>query len=303
LKQYDIHRFQVSCDIETTRTLVRQLENTCSSTSTALTKGFKKTISGWIWNKNLAGYIEYDPYGEVKTLSLLTSSSYFDSLIKPSEEITVVNPKKDETRRVFVFYRYGSYEHFGYSRTMINVALVPTISQSILVSDIAKFYRKNKRCSVFIEGPPCSGKSSIGYLLAKEIDGSFCNTFNPTDPGDTINRTITSINDWIRDENDPIIILIDEIDVFLKKIHTNQISINHKTPTSVTDKQTWSKFMDNNQFFKNLIIIFTSNTPKTDIDALDSSYLRRGRIDLSYKLDLPISSEVCETEVPAESPQ
>lgn len=290
LKQYDIHRFQICCDTETTKPIIRQLESTCSSSHTALTKGFKKTISGWFWNKNLVGYIEYDNYGEAKVLILLTTSSHFDTLIKPSESKTetISKVKKDDNRKVSAFYRYGSYEHFNYSRTMVSVELTPTPSQSRVVSDITDFYSKNKRCAVFIEGPPCSGKSSIGYLVAKELAGSFCNTFNPTDPGDTLNRTISSIKDWIDLDESPIVILIDEVDVFLRKIHTNQITINHKIPTSITDKQTWSKFMDNLRFCKNLIVIFTSNTSKSDIDILDSSYLRRGRIDLHYTIDLPI---------------
>ena len=37
-------------------------------------------------------------------------------------------------------------------------------------------------------------------------------------------------------------------------------------------------------FYKRLIVIMTSNTSKDTIDALDTSYLREGRIHANYSM-------------------
>jgi hypothetical protein len=294
LKGYGIHQFQVTCDREITKSLIKRLETECSCTNTALTQGFKKTISGWIWNKKLVGYVSSDEFGNINKITIITRSSTFDDLIKPTEEMSTnfASSIADEPQvscKLTVFYRYGSYEHINYSMHSVNlINLVPILDQVDVVKDIVSDFNKNKRSTVFIEGPPCSGKSSIGYLVSKEIGGVFCNTFNPTDPGDTLSNVIRSTRDWGESENTPLVILIDEIDILLKKIHNDNIRLNHKISTSVTDKQTWSKFMDNLRFHKNIILILTSNTSKADIDKMDLSYLRPGRVDKYHKLESPI---------------
>jgi hypothetical protein len=48
--------------------------------------------------------------------------------------------------------------------------------------------------------------------------------------------------------------------------------------------------MDDLIFYK-IILIFTSNTSKQDIDKIDPSYLRQGRIDEYYYMDKPIHQE------------
>lgn len=292
LKCYNIHKFQIQCDKEITNHVIKKLEKECSCTDTSLTKGFKKVISGWIWSKNLVGYIGYGESGEMNKLVIITTSSVFEELIKLPEDclptFTITKQHENTNENISSFYRYGSYEHFYYSRVLLNlVNMRPTPGQALIVEDISRVFSKKKRCTIFIEGPPCTGKSSVGYILAKTLNCHFCNTFNPTDPGDTINKAIASMQDWLQDEDKPIIISIDEFDILLKNIHDNKIAINHKIPTSVTDKHSWSKFIDNLQFRKNLIMILTSNTSKADIDKLDTSYIRRGRVDLYHKLEIP----------------
>lgn len=301
LKHYNICRFTIPHDKELVKPIMKRLENECTYTDTALTKGFKKKMSGWFWNKNIIGNIYYDTYGEVKIVCL-TTDSYFKHLIEPEEESFTACKLFDETiipktittssEKIYVFSRYGAYKDFCYSRLMFNVtSLVPILGQESIVSDVITMFNKKKQCNLFVEGPPCSGKSSLGYLIAKQINGVFCNTFNPSEPGDTLSNTISRIQDWDRDENVPIVILIDEVDIMLKKIHANEIKLNSHIPTLIYDKPTWSKFMDNMRFYKNIVLIFTSNTSKTEIDKLDTSYLRPGRIDICSVLDSPVYKE------------
>lgn len=301
LKQYNIHRYTIPSDKELIKPIMKRLEKECTCTDTALTKGFKRIMSGWFWSPRLVGFMSYDTYGDVK-IRFLTTNAHFEYLIQPLEESfesyklpdepEIMNEPKQEASKISVFSRYGSYKDFYYARVLFNVTtLEPILGQGKVVSDAVQIFRKKKQCSIFIEGPPCSGKSSVGYLIAKEISGAFCNTFNPTEPGDTLSGAVSKIQDWLRDDDIPIVILVDEIDSMLKKIHTNEVKLNNETPTLVHDKPSWSKFMDNLRFYKNIIIIFTSNTPKSEIDKLDSSYLRHGRIDVCHILDCPVYQE------------
>jgi len=301
LKQYNIHRFTIPHDKELIKPIMKRLEKECVCSDTALSKGFKKTISGWFWSPKVIGRITHDTYGDTK-ITLLTTNAYFEYLVqpledsfeiyKPSEEPEISEEPKNEASKISVFSRYGSYKEFCYSRVLFNVTtLEPILDQGKVVSDVVRVFRKKRQCNVFIEGPPCSGKSSVGYLIAKELHGAFCNTFNPTEPGDMLSSAISRIQDWLRDDDIPIIILVDEVDTMLKKIHANDVKLNNDTPTLIYDKPSWSKFMDNMRFYKNIILIFTSNSSKSEIDKLDASYLRPGRIDICHVLDSPVYKE------------
>ena len=70
--------------------------------------------------------------------------------------------------------------------------------------------------------------------------------------------------------------MIQKIDKGLEK--------NNEIPIEIYNKTTWNNFMDDLIFYK-IIIIFTSNTCKSDLDKIDSSYLRKGRIDEYYYMD------------------
>lgn len=287
LKQFEIQRYTILYDKDLFKSLLKRLETECVSTDVSLIKN-RKSISGWFWSKQVVGYLSIEgSYDPIIKISFVCTKSYFNYLTEEEEEIFFgeEDVKVTQSCKISVFSRYGHWKMISYSRVFLDVSTIePVLDQSIIVKDIVKFYNKKRQCKVFIEGPPCSGKSSIGYLVAKEIRASFCNTFNPTEPGDTVSSVISRVKDWIQDDDTPLVILIDEVDTILKKVHNNQIKLHDEFTTLVSDKPSWSKFMDNLKFSKNLIVIFTSNTSKQDIDLMDKSYIRQGRIDLYHKL-------------------
>ena len=296
LKQFGLHRYNIMYDKDILRPLLKKIETECMSLDTTLFKGNRKTLSGWFFNTNIVGLLTYNGvYEPVITISFVSSESYFNYLMESPEEkfcsLNETNSKKIQSK-ISVFSRCGDWKSIRYSRFFLNVTSIqPVLDQELIVRDIVNFYTNNQQCKVFIEGPPCSGKSSIGYLVAKEINGSFCNTFNPTEPGDTLSNLISMVQDLLQDNDTPLVLLIDEVDTLLKKIHNNQIKLNDKISTLVTDKPSWSKFVDNLKFSKNLILIFTSNTSKEDIDKLDHSYIRKGRIDLYRRMVKSVYTE------------
>ena len=93
----------------------------------------------------------------------------------------------------------------------------------------------------------------------------------------------------LRVDDEPVIIVIEEVDIMIQKIDKG-LDKNKEIPIEIYNKTTWNNFMDDLIFYK-IILIFTSNTSKQDIDKIDPSYLRQGRIDEYYYMDKPIHQE------------
>lgn len=164
--------------------------------------------------------------------------------------------------------------------------------QGNIVLDIVKNYNRTNRnanmikgtkrfSNVFIYGQPGSGKTVIGMLIAYQLHASYCDDFDPTDPGDNLPNLLEQIEPT---EDHPCVIVINESDVMIHKVHYGLIQKHKHIPISITDKSTMNRFREKIEFFPNILLIETSNLSKESIDNLDPSYLRKGRIDKVYVL-------------------
>jgi len=237
-----------------------------------------------------------DKYEDSEKIHILTTSAFYKEITKEKEVEDVFNMDLTKSQndspksisKIRVYNRNGIYKRFYYDHINLNLGSISPIGQqSEIVDKISEIYDKNKRATVFINGVSCAGKSSIGYLLAKKYNGRYCHSFNPTDPGDCITSLISIMNSD-NDNDVPIIIVLEEADIMIKDIHVGSVKINKEVPTSVYNKTTWSTFLDDMIFYKNIILILTSNESKDAIDALDSAYLRKGRINASYSMNTPL---------------
>jgi hypothetical protein len=93
-------------------------------------------------------------------------------------------------------------------------------------------------------------------------------------------------------EDGPLVVVLEEVDQMLKSIHERKVQQNPKTPTLVHDKSTWSSFLDDMVFYKKVILIMTSNTPKHYLDSMDYAYLRKGRLQASFHMATPIVTDL-----------
>ena len=182
--------------------------------------------------------------------------------------------------------RHGSYKNIYYIPLSLDVSHInPIGAQEHITDDIIRLYKKKDRTSVFIHGVTCAGKSSIGYLVAKTLGGHFCHTFNPTHPGDSFCNLIHELNG--RSEGDiaiPLVIVLEEVNEIIENIHNKSLKLHKEMPISVNDKASWCNFLDDMIFYKNIILILTSNESKEIIDAKDPAYLREGRIDAVFSM-------------------
>jgi hypothetical protein len=183
-----------------------------------------------------------------------------------------------------ILSRNGNYNHLFYiKRKHLIKQLVARSNQKNILGKIKDHYKKNLCTTVFIHGSPNSGKSSIGLLLAMELKASFCNSFNPTEPGDQLSMLYNRADP---SEKNPFIVVIDEADVMLEKIHSCSIAPHKNIPILIRDKPGWNLFFDNINLgiYPYMILIMTSNKPDTYINEMDSCYLRSGRVDLTFKM-------------------
>lgn len=239
-----------------------------------------------------------DTYEEGESIRMISTISFYKKVTKEKNveggfinNIVAPNECQEEfssSVKIKVFHRTGIYKRFYYDSINLNLGFIyPIGQQAEIVDNISEIYNKNKRASIFIHGVSCAGKSSIGYLLAKKYNGIYCHSFNPTDPGDQIGYLINSMSRGKQD-NTPLIIVLEEADMMIKAIHTNTVKLNKDVPTSVHDKATWVTFLDDMIFYTDVILILTSNESKENIDALDPAYLRKGRINASYSMNTPL---------------
>lgn len=184
-------------------------------------------------------------------------------------------PKQKE--HLIVFGRQGAFTNLFYSRIRLNVqGLEPKPQQVNIVDAICTTYNRKKRGVFFLHGVSGAGKSTIGILLAMRLNGSFCHSFNPTDPGDTLHLML---RDTEPSEEQPTVIVLEEVNTLIRRAHDEKILAHKSITTLVHNKSTYNVFMDDLILYKHVLIIMTSNESKETIDELDPCYLRPGRVD------------------------
>ena len=289
LRIFGLGYFIIRNDEEKVRKIFKILEKSTISSSIAFQHG-KISPSGSFIGWNCIGYyITGDRNdGLVGQIHIITSRALFDKLVQ-SEEVgfhpTTLEPMKTKQKSISLFNREGTYSGgLYYSRRKLDMtAIKPQGDQHTIVSNILSIFKTKGRATVFIQGVSGAGKSTIGLLVAAAIEGSFCHTFNPTSPGDSLHRLVRD-TDAAGDDAIPLVVVIEEANTLIRRVHNNQIVLHNDAQILVHNKSTYNTFLDDMILFKNVVLIFTSNESKKEIDALDPCYLRKGRVDACYSM-------------------
>jgi hypothetical protein len=278
---FKIKKYIISGDKEVTNALIKKMSNHIIYTESTHNNGRNHPSGLFIGNKYY-GYIEIK---DGTTITLYAKEETYNSLIEQEQLLPVqtIEQKPIIKNKINVFIRKGSYRSLYYSSMRLDLSHInPIGEQQSVIDSIKHIYNKNGHASVFINGVAGAGKSTIGYLLAKELNGSYCHTFNPTEPGDCLSNLMVDI----KVDDDPVIIVIEEVDIMIQKIDKG-LDKNNEIPIEIYNKTTWNNFMDDLIFYK-IILIFTSNTSKKELDKIDPSYLRKGRIDEYFYMNMSI---------------
>ena len=179
-----------------------------------------------------------------------------------------------------VWDRNLELRRIGYSLKSYNLKHdIPNICQKNIIKKICDNYEKNNNVVCFLYGKPGKGKTYISYLLASKFKCSFCKTFNPTDPGDKFSQLYSIIQPK---KEDPLVLLWDEFNIDLEKIHGESYRDHPDLCREVSNKRTLNNFLDNFNlnFFPYVIVLICSNDGPEVINRKDKAYIRKGRVNL-----------------------
>lgn len=254
----------------------------------------QKKPYGYILGWNYVGHIERNHENDM-TVHLVCSERTFDRLLtvgkgETTSLRTTASTDEDDREKsvqeeeIDVYHRTGSYYCTFFAVSKLIVKYAPILDQSLAVASIEKMFRTKSHLVVFLYGPTGTGKSSVAPLVAQKLNAAFCPNLKLWSPGETIEELYHECQPTVKR---PLVILLDEIDQVLEKIHRQTLSRHKSIPTAILDKTDWNQFLDRFQFafFPHTIIVMTSNhSTKTIAENMDPSYLREGRIDLAFEM-------------------
>lgn len=205
---------------------------------------------------------------------------------KPKQKIEqiVASVKKEPSDTLDYYYRSGDYSYFKYTKRKIYIRdKTFTTQQQMVYDNIIKIYNEKNNVNCYLYGDIHCGKTFLCYLMARELKCYFCDSFNPCEPSDSFSNMYHSIDPT---PQKPLILLLDEVDIMVKKVHEETIIPHKNQPIEVYNKTTWNNMLDKIDYglYPNLILILCSNLSYQDINNIDTSYLRKGRIDLVQRL-------------------
>jgi hypothetical protein len=288
--------YSIQNDEDKIKKIFRYLDKTTISTRTSFQHG-KVYPAGSFIGWGCFGYYSMGDRtdGISSSIHILTTRPLFDRLVA-NDEIILSAPNATshvvkEKETITLYGRTGNYMSIYYTRRTLEVSdLVARGDQIRILSDITSIFEKKGRATVFLHGICGAGKSTIGLLLAKELKGSFCHTFNPTNPGDSLHNLVREA-EVEYDEKKPLVIVIEEVNTLIRQVHANEITLHKNVQTSVYNKSTYNTFMDDMALYKNVVLILTSNESVEEVNAIDPCYLRTGRVDAWYSMMNEIDHE------------
>jgi len=252
---------------------------------------------GYAFGKWYIAHVGADHHGENEVWMIATEASFkeltrdLNDDVEEEEDGTAVASAaeleaiKAPKKKIDVYDRRGSYDNLWYrKRTIRNLGAKPHPEQRIILDKIKAVYEQKQRGVFYIHGLPCTGKSMIGLLLAEEYGACYSNSYSPWEPGDIL---ITIIDEAEPTKERPLIIAFEEVDGAIIRIHDG-IERHKNIPIAITDKSSWNRFLDNfdRGLYPFVILLMTSNKSLDFINSLDSSYLRKGRVDEVFEMGI-----------------
>ena len=296
LRLFGIHYYTIRNDEERIRIVIKYLQKNTVSSQIIYQYG-NSFPSGTFIGLNCAGYYHYASQrdGGTGEVFIICTKDAFSKIIEGPKitpvfkqvETSAEPEEKEETVPLMIYGREGGYTQLYYSSMNLDLqGLEPRGQQKEIVDDICDLFNKTNRGVFFIHGVSGAGKSTIGLLVAKRLKGTFCHSFNPTEPGDNLHLLL---RDMSPAEGCPTVIVLEEMNTLIRHIHEGNIQRHKNITTLIYNKSTYNTFMDDLILYRNVIIIMTSNEDKSAIDALDPCYLRAGRIHGNYSMNEALS--------------
>ena len=210
------------------------------------------------------------------------------------EKANAIEPKTEDEKKNIIEYweQCGHGYYFTYNTTKFIFNKNMNANQKIIVNDILELYKTINSFTVFLYGPPCSGKSSIARFVARELHATIAE-YNPLQVGGTIGSWYAAINP---SAENPMILVMDECDICIKTLGNGTFEPHKEIVGQLTNKNSWNSLLDkiDSGLYPHLILLLTSNFSEKEIctnlpclseDKIDNSWLRKGRVRYSNILE------------------
>jgi hypothetical protein len=227
-----------------------------------------------------------------QVMYVVMRSAYFERIKKCSEVEINDNGEQVGQKIIKIRERRGNPWWWEYTERQYNATKYlqkePRDYQSEIIKDMLSIVndKASKSGTFFIYGEPGTGKSLLTLLLAKQIGAYYCDSWKPTDPGDTLSRVYSAISP---DEEKPLVLVLEECDKILFDVLDGKIVQHKHILIQVREKSDWNGMLDKVTdlgFYPHTILILTSNVYLDKINERDKSLLRKGRIDKAYHISL-----------------
>jgi len=233
---------------------------------------------GW-W---FVGYIKSstDSHGQTR------GTAYMWCTLKKYSEFTSGLNLENRTKDWKLWERDGCSFDITYSTRAVPFTSKlkrPKPGQHGIMEEVISVYRRQNYVVVLLSGKPGSGKSAIGKLLCKKLDGSYCKTYNPTTAGDSFRKLYLAA---APSKESPLIVALEEIDEILCEVKHKKVAVNKYCPAQIHRKSDWNNFLDDidDGLYPNVIMIMTTNMTIDDLRTLDDSLIRENRINVIKEL-------------------
>ena len=242
-------------------------------------KGYGYAIGYW-YMMNIQ--IMPSEYGDTYTVYLIATEASFltltrenETLLETEEELFTDEPTT--SKKISIWERKGSYSNAWFTKRERDANDTPLGQQESIMDTLIAHQKKHRHTVAYIHGPPGTGKSMMGILIAGKLNGTVCNTLKPWQPGDSLGSLYSEIEPT---QKKPLIVVIDEFDTVIAQIHEG-IPLHKNIPIATPDKQGWNHFLDEIQrgMYQDVMLILTGNESPERIRELDPSYIRKHRVD------------------------
>jgi hypothetical protein len=239
----------------------------------------------WIAGYFFLGYLEVRESRDesIKKAYVFCHKSLLDKYSKDSSSKDVQN------KPITMYEREGAFWRIKYQKVdLVFRDMNYRNCQKIAIDKILKNYNEKNYSTVLLYGPPGCGKSMVGILLAKQLlktclKVNFIDSFCPSDPGDEFISLYVKISPT---QKSPMIVVLEEVDVLVDKMHNNKVGDHKDLPVIIKNKTDWNMFFDkfDRERFPFVIFIMTSNQHIQWFDKLDPAYFRNGRVNLKIEM-------------------
>jgi hypothetical protein len=247
---------------------------------------------GWIAGRWYIGYFvkNYGNRGDITyELYVVCSKRFYNINIAKIQSNEESNDSPKQKKYINFYERDGNAVwNFSFiSRQISPTELTARPNQQKIIDDIKKDFINRTYTVALLYSPPGKGKSMIPYFLAKQLLNdepnikkvSLVDSFYPFQPGNQFSSLYNKVSP---SKESPLIIILEEVDIGLSKVHDSTLITHQDIPTLITNKTDWNMFFDrfDRKLYPWVYFIMTTNKTASYFDELDPSYMRSGRVNL-----------------------